>query len=158
MAKQWCLWLPASLCLLPVGQLFLGLHRPCGASRGLRTNLRRFATTEAELRGEPATVGGYAEALQVLAAAQQEDAAEARSVFRRLARVMHPDVAGDSPETRERFQGLLEAYQVVVKGEGKKALKDALQRGDVPSWAQGEESKSRSPKKSVFLEGTERFD
>eukprot|EP00933_Yihiella_yeosuensis_P038482 TRINITY_DN32419_c0_g1_i1.p1 TRINITY_DN32419_c0_g1~~TRINITY_DN32419_c0_g1_i1.p1 ORF type:complete len:351 (-),score=43.32 TRINITY_DN32419_c0_g1_i1:754-1806(-) len=64
------------------------------------------------------TVKNYAEALQTLLTAKDQGEAELRSTFRRLASVMHPDVAGDSEEVAKRFRGLVEAYEDVEKGQG----------------------------------------
>lgn len=92
-----------------------------------------------------AEVVSYTDALQVFLAAQSEDPAKVRATFRRLARTMHPDVAGDSEEAAERFRGLVAAYDAVVKGEGRKALATAQKAG--PSIV-----------RDIALSGSARFD
>lgn len=80
-------------------------------------------------------VNGYVDALKTLVTAQEEGGeAKVRSTFRRLARVMHPDVAGASVEAAENFRALVDAYSVVDKGGGDEALK-AAQQGKVTTWA-----------------------
>lgn len=76
----------------------------------------------------------YVGALEILVAAQDEGPVKLRNTFRRLARVMHPDVAGDSVEAADTFRALLEAYNVVEKGGGGRALA-AARLGEVPSRA-----------------------
>lgn len=80
-----------------------------------RWSSRRAATTSEDVGA--VAIDGYADALRTLSALQQKDPAEARAAFRRFARVMHPDVAGDNEETREKFRGLVAAYRAVVKGK-----------------------------------------
>jgi len=103
----------------------LPIARLCRPSR--RICLATGATEERR-------VNSYVDALEILVAAENEGPVKVRSIFRRLAREMHPDVAGDSAETADNFRALLEAYTIVEKGGGSAAL-DAARRGEYPSLA-----------------------
>eukprot|EP00929_Paragymnodinium_shiwhaense_P094673 TRINITY_DN55436_c0_g1_i1.p1 TRINITY_DN55436_c0_g1~~TRINITY_DN55436_c0_g1_i1.p1 ORF type:complete len:286 (+),score=24.05 TRINITY_DN55436_c0_g1_i1:84-941(+) len=124
----------------------VGTHRkPC----------RFLCAARDPLQPEPTVVNDYSEAFETLLAAKDVSTAEFRSTFRRLASVMHPDVAGDSPEVADRFQALLSAYKAVEEGRTREDQLVLIEEDELPSWLRGVPSQ---PAKPEYVSTTDEFD
>ncbi len=82
-----------------------------------------------------------------LGVARDATAAEVKRAYKRAAKALHPDVAGDAPETRAQFEHAVTAYQLLSDPEKRKAFDET---GVIPDDQMSERNQLLSAMASIF--------